>query len=94
MLNFFRLASVSEGISFLLILSVTLGLISRDYVFFLGIGHGLLFLLYFLFSLLASHKQNWSVLLWLVILLASIVPFAFIAVEFFIQKEMKNNEEN
>jgi hypothetical protein len=50
-----------------------------------------LFLLYFVLSLLASHKQGWSVGLWLLMLLAAIVPFAFIPVEMFLQKELRKN---
>lgn len=74
----------------MLILSVTLGAVSREYVFPLGIGHGVLFLVYIIFSLHASHKQNWSIMVWLLVFLASIVPFAFIAVELFARKEFRD----
>ncbi len=92
MINFFRSLSVIEGISYLIILCVSLGVISREYVFFLGITHGVLFLLYFVFSLIVSHKQSWSVVIWLLVLLAAIIPFAFILVEIFIKKEIKKIE--
>lgn len=92
MINFFRSLSVIEGISYLIILCVSLGVISREYVFFLGITHGVLFLLYFVFSLIVSHKQSWSVVIWLLVLLAAIIPFAFILVELFIKKEIKKIE--
>lgn len=88
----FRLASLSEGITYLLILSVTLGIISRDYVFPLGVVHGILFIAYLMLSLNVSHKQNWSVVVWLLVFFASIVPFAFIAVEFFLRKELGEAE--
>jgi integral membrane protein len=84
----FRLASLLEGISYLLILSVTLGIISRDYVFPLGAIHGALFFAYLILSLYASHKRSWSVIVWLLVFLASIVPFAFITVELFLRKEL------
>jgi len=42
-------------------------------------------------SLLASHKQSWSLITWLLVFLASLVPFAFIAVELFVQKELKKS---
>ena len=93
MLKVFRIVSLLEGISYLLILCVTLGVISRDYVFIFGMGHGSIFLLYFVFSLLASHRQNWSLVVWLMVLLASIIPFAFIPVEIFIKKELSKNEQ-
>lgn len=93
MLKLFRIASLLEGCSFLLILSVSFGLISRDLVFPIGMGHGVLFMLYFVFSLLASHKQGWSVLVWLTVLLAAVIPFAFIPVEIFLQRELLKNEK-
>jgi len=87
-LNYFRVASLLEGSSYLLILSVTLGIISRDHVFPFGAAHGVLFIVYLILSLHESHKRSWSVIVWLLILLASIVPFAFIAVELFARKEV------
>lgn len=92
MLKLFRIASLLEGCSFLLILSVSLGLLSRELVFPIGMAHGVLFMLYFIFSLLASHKQGWSVLVWLGVLLAAVIPFAFILVEIFLRKESDKNE--
>ncbi len=89
MLNVFRTISLLEGLSYLLILSVTLGLISREYVFFFGMGHGILFVLYLLFSLIVSSKEGWSVTGWLMLFLASLVPFAFIPVETYLRKTDK-----
>ena len=86
-MKLFRLISLLEGISYLVILSVTLGFISRDFVSILGITHGVLFMLYFVMSLQVSHKQGWSVIVWLLVLMASLIPFAFIAVELFLRKE-------
>ena len=82
----FRLVSLLEGISYLLILSVTLGVISRDYVSYLGMMHGVLFLAYLIFSLHASDQQKWSVITLLLLFLASIVPFGFLGVEFYMRK--------
>jgi len=55
-------------------------------------SHGVLFLVYFIFSFLASHKQGWSVVTSLLMLLAAIIPFAFIPVEIFLQKEQRRNK--
>ncbi|RVU82834.1 DUF3817 domain-containing protein [Leucothrix sargassi] len=88
-MTYFRAISFLEGISYLLILSVTLGFISRDFVSTLGMTHGVLFVLYFVLSLFTSHKQGWSMITWLLIFLASLIPFAFIAVEIFLQKQIK-----
>jgi len=89
MLKLFRIASLAEGISLLVILSVTIGFISRDYVYVLGMTHGVLFLFYCAFSLVVSHRQKWSVVTWVLILLASLVPFAFIPVEIFLKREIQ-----
>jgi len=48
--------------------------------------------LYFIFSLVASHKYGWSIVVWLLILLASVIPFAFLGVEVFLQKELKKTD--
>mgnify|MGYP001049092639 CR=1 FL=1 len=89
MLKLFRLASLAEGLSLLIILSVTIGFISRDHVYVLGMTHGVLFLIYCALSLVVSHRQKWSVVTWLLTVLASLIPFAFIPVELFLKKEIR-----
>lgn len=91
MLNSFRVVSVLEGLSYLTILSVTLSIISRDYVFFVGMGHGILFMIYIFLSLLIVNKQQWSFNIWLLLFLASIIPFAFIPVELYLRKAFTNH---
>ena len=86
-LKFFRAISVIEGFSYLAILSVTIGLISYDYVRPIGMTHGVLFILYLFSSLQVSHKQGWSLFIWLAVFLAPIIPFAFISVELFLRRE-------
>ena len=86
MLKIFRTISILEGLSYLVILSVTLNLISRDYVFSLGMAHGVLFMIYLVFSLLVSNQKNWSILIWSLLFLASLIPFAFILVEIYLRK--------
>ena len=87
MLKIFRTISVVEGLSFLMILCVSFEIISRDFVFQLGMFHGVLFMVYLVLSLLVTDKKGWSVLVWLALFLASIIPFAFIIVELFLRKE-------
>jgi len=94
MLKLFRIASLAEGVSLLVILSVTLGLISREYVYALGMTHGILFLIYCGLSLVVSHKQGWSVVTWLLTLGAGTVPFAFLFVERFLRKELEKAPVN
>jgi len=88
MIKAFRLVSLLEGLSYLIILSVTLGFISREFVFPLGMTHGVLFMVYLVFSLVVAQKQQWSVIVWLGIFLASIIPFAFLPVELFLKKSV------
>ena len=87
MLKFFRVLSVLEGISYLVILGVTMGVISRDFVFVLGMTHGVLFIAYLTLSLLVCNKQGWSLFVWLGLFLASVIPFAFLPVEWYLRKE-------
>jgi len=77
-----------EGCSYLAILSVTLGFISRDFVSQLGMLHGVLFMLYILLFSGVSRQQKWSLVTHLSLFSASIVPFAFIAVEFFLSRQL------
>ncbi len=93
MLKTFRIVSLMEGISFLIILSVTLGVISREFVYPLGMAHGILFVIYLVFSLVVSSKQGWSLLVWLGLFLAALVPLAFIPVELFLRKKQNASLE-
>jgi integral membrane protein len=88
MLNAFRAISILEGISYLFILSVAFGIISREYVFQIGMIHGVLFMIYLVFSLLVCNKQRWSLFIWLPLFFASVVPFAFIPVELYLRKAL------
>ena len=92
MLKFFRAVSILEGLSYLAILSVTFGVISREFVSQIGMGHGVLFMLYLFLSMQVSEKQRWSLKISLPLFLASIVPFAFIAVELFLRKSLEAQE--
>jgi len=87
MLKLFRAISLLEGVSYLAILSVTLGFISRDFVSLLGMAHGVLFMLYLMISLAVSNKQQWSVVTLFLLFTASVVPLAFIAVEMLLSRQ-------
>lgn len=87
MTKLFRIISCAEGLSYLVILSVTIGIISRDFVFVLGMTHGVLFMVYMVLSLLVCNQKEWSVIKWLALFLAAIVPFAFLPVEWVLRKE-------
>lgn len=88
MLKTFRILSLIEGISLITLLFVAMPAkyqFSYDFVWQVGMTHGLLWLAYVALSLPVSHKQNWSVMFWMLVLLASIVPFAC----FFLDSKLK-----
>lgn len=79
MLKFFRVLSLIEGLSLATLLLVAMPAkyqFGYDFVWPVGMVHGILWLFYFMLSLLVSHQQKWSVLFWVLVLLASITPFA------------------
>lgn len=94
MLKAFRITSLLEGLSYLAILSVTIGLLSRDYVFHIGMTHGVLLMFYIVFSLIVANKENWSLKIWLPVFFASFIPFAFILVELYMQKLTADHRAN
>jgi len=49
--------------------------------------HGILFMIYIIASLTLSDKKGWPILTWLALFIASVIPFAFIAVEIYLRKE-------
>jgi len=88
MFKLFRTISLLEGCSYLAILSVSFGFISRDFVSLLGMAHGILFILYLVLALTVSNKQQWSMVTFFLLFIASIVPLAFIGVEIFLSRQL------
>ncbi|UZE96586.1 DUF3817 domain-containing protein [Alkalimarinus alittae] len=91
MLNAFRAISILEGLSYLTILSVTAGILSREYVFQIGMTHGVLLMFYVLFSFMVANKENWSLKIWLPVFFASLIPLAFILVEVYLKKSSSDD---
>lgn len=80
MIKSFRLISYLEGISYLLILFVTMPL---KYLLdipepnkFIGYAHGGLFMIYILFAFLVKFRKQWNIKILAIVLLCSIIPFA------------------
>jgi len=92
MFNWFRAISVMEGLSYLAILGVSFGVITRDYVSPIGMGHGVLFMIYLFLLMPVSDKQGWSSKINVLVFLASIVPFAFVVVEVFLRGMSESKE--
>ena len=79
MIKLFRLVAFLEGVSYILLLFIAVPikylLDDPTYVELLGMPHGILFILYVLFSIIAKIKYNWNFRKFLVISIASLVPF-------------------
>lgn len=92
MLATFRDLSLIEGISLISLFFIAMPL--KYYVGvevivpLIGTTHGLLFLSYLVMSLLVSHHHKWSLLKWLVVLLAGFIPFACFILDRSLKKEL------
>ena len=61
----------------------------ESYVKLLGMPHGVLFITYIVFSFVMQKKMNWNTTSFIIILLASIIPFGTFYVD--IKYLSKNN---
>ena len=79
MKTFFRIISLLEGISYILLLFVAVPIKyfgnDEQYVKLLGMPHGLLFVVYIVLAFLIKDQMKWNTKELLQVLLASIVPF-------------------
>lgn len=91
----FRIISLIEGLSLLLLLFIAMPL--KYYagmpgmVFYVGMSHGILFLLYAGFALAVSHRQGWSIGYWLFIFLLGVVPFGFLFVDHKLKRSIQQS---
>ena len=84
LLSSFRWIAILEGISYIAFF-ITMPL---KYMYetpmpnkFVGMGHGILFMLYVLLALLVVLEQKWSMKRFLIFFAASLVPFATFYIE-------------
>jgi integral membrane protein len=94
MLKTFRILSLIEGLSLLTLLFIAMPAkyqFGYDFVFPVGMTHGILWLVYAVMSLAVSHKQHWSVIIWLLVLFASVIPFAFIFVDNRLKRDLAHH---
>ncbi|WP_339826759.1 DUF3817 domain-containing protein [uncultured Arenimonas sp.] len=90
MLNAFRLLSLIEGLSLITLLFVAMPAryqFGIDFVWPVGMAHGVLWLAFVAMSLLVSHLQRWSVLAWLLALLCSVLPLGFLLLDARLRRE-------
>ena len=81
MLKTFRILSVIEGLSLVTLLLIAMPAkyhFGYDFIWPVGMTHGLLWMAFVVFSLVVSHLQQWSVLVWLLALVCSVIPFGFV----------------
>ncbi|HEA30963.1 MAG TPA: DUF3817 domain-containing protein [Leeuwenhoekiella sp.] len=78
MLRFFKILSILEGISLLGLLVVTMPL---KYYYdnpapnqWLGMAHGILFILYVVCAFLVKQKLQWSLKTLFIVLICSVIP--------------------
>tara|TARA_B100000809_G_C15140046_1_gene532708 strand:- start:5 stop:295 length:291 start_codon:yes stop_codon:yes gene_type:complete len=75
----FRITSIAEGVSLLLLFGLAMPL---KYIFdkplmveIVGMAHGILFIAYVLFTIYYTFKIKWSIVTFLIVFLASFIPF-------------------
>jgi len=88
MLKLFRTLGLVEGLSLLTLLFIAMPAryqFGYDFVWQAGMTHGILWLAYVTLSMPVSHKQGWSVMFWMLVLLSSVTPFAV----FFLDSRLK-----
>ena len=78
-LNTFRKISFLEGVSFLLLLGIAMPLKyiwqMPEMVQYVGMAHGILFILYIVGAYILYHQLNWNFKTLGIVVLCSILPF-------------------
>lgn len=92
----FRLISFSEGLSFLILLGIAMPLKyiwkMPEYVRIVGMLHGILFISYIAFLVMASIECKWTLKTCMLLFISSIFPFGFLFAEnMFLKKEANKN---
>ncbi|MDV7186255.1 DUF3817 domain-containing protein [Lutibacter sp. TH_r2] len=91
MIKLFRIVSVLEGVSYLLLLFIATPikylLDNELYVKMLGMPHGLLFITYVILAIMLKYEYKWESKKFFIILVASIIPFG----TFYIDKKYFRN---
>ena len=79
MINLFRLIAILEGVSYILLLFFAMPikylLDDPTYVKLLGMPHGILFIIYIIFSAFGKNKYNWDIKEFFIVSAASLIPF-------------------
>lgn len=91
MLNSFRRVSLIEGLSFLVLLLIAMPLKyywgHPEAVSVVGMIHGILFIAYVALALMAAQRQGWPETFLLGVIVAGMLPFGFLFVEWRLRKD-------
>ena len=89
MINIFKIISLLEGVSYILLLFIAVPIKylqgNPEYVKLLGMPHGLLFVLYIVLAIMLKQEFKWSTKTFGMVCLLSILPFG----TFFVGKYLK-----
>ncbi|PKH49741.1 hypothetical protein CXF68_03090 [Tenacibaculum sp. Bg11-29] len=89
MINIFKIVSLLEGVSYLLLLFIATPIKylqgNPEYVKMLGMPHGLLFVAYIIIAIMLKFELNWGGKTFGIVCLLSILPFG----TFFVGKYLK-----
>lgn len=79
MKKIFRIVSVLEGVSYLLLLFIATPIKyfanNEMFVKMLGMPHGILFIVYVILAIMLKYELKWSTKTFAIILAASVIPF-------------------
>lgn len=93
MTKIFKFTAISEGISYLVLFSNMLFIKPNNFDLYktllypIGMTHGVLFIGYVILAFLIKKSQNWSIKDFMIVLAASLLPFA----TFYIEKKYVKN---
>ena len=77
--NIFRIVAFLEGVSYILLLFIAVPIKywggDEQWVKLLGMPHGLLFTAYIILAYLLKDEQYWNKTEFLIVLVASVIPF-------------------
>ncbi len=89
MINIFKIVSFLEGVSYILLLFIATPIKylydNPTYVKWLGMPHGILFVLYIALAVLLKIELKWDVKTFSIVCLLSLIPFG----TFFVRKYLK-----
>lgn len=85
MVRFFKIIATLEGISLLVLLFIAMPLKyiweMPETVRIVGMAHGLLFIAYIFLAIMLKVEQNWDTKKFLIICVASVIPFGTFYIE-------------